>query len=341
MKVLVVGGTGYIGTHVVRRLLDAGHDLAIFHRGQTDAELPPDVCHIFGDRQQLLDFRDEFKQLAPQVVLDVMPYVGQDALTVTQTFRGIAERVVAISSQDVYRSFGILWHLENTPANVTPINEDAPLRSVLYLYRSLAEGTDDLKYNYDKIPVEQVFMSDADLSGTVLRLPVVYGIGDTKHRLFDYLKRMDDGRPFILLENDFARWRWTRGYVENVADAIALAVTNERAKNRIYNIGEPEALTETEWLKSIAGAVGWNGEVIAMPRAALPEHLKPRISFDHDLYVDTNRIRSELDYKERVSRSEALGKTIAWERANPQTDLEPNQFDYAAEDAALKNWQSK
>jgi nucleoside-diphosphate-sugar epimerase len=341
MKVLVIGGTGYIGTHVVKRLLDAGHDPAIFHRGQTNAELPPDVCHIFGVRQRLSDFRDEFKQLAPQVVLDVMPYVERDALTVTQTFRGIAERVVAISSQDVYRSFGILWHLENTPANVTPIVEDAPLRSVLYLYRQLAGGTDDLKYNYDKIPVERVFMSDADLSGTVLRLPAVYGIGDTKHRLFDYLKRMDDRRPFIQLENDFANWRWTRGYVENVADAIVLAISDERAKNRIYNIGEPEALTETEWVKSIARAVGWNGEIIAMPRAELPEHLKPRIWFEHDLYADTTRIRSELDYKERVSRTEALWKTVSWERANPPTDLEPNQFDYAAEGAALTTWQSK
>ena len=341
MRVLVIGGTGFIGTRVVERLLAAGHDTAIFHRGETNAELPPDVCHILGDRQRLFDFRDEFKQLAPQVVLDVIPYVEQDALTVTQTLSGIAERVVAISSQDVYRSFGILWHLENTPANVTPIGEAATLRSVLYPYRALAAGTDDLKYNYDKIPVEQVFVSDADLSCTVLRLPAVYGIGDTKHRLFDYLKRMDDGRPVILLESDFARWRWTRGYVENVADAIALAVTDERAKDRTYNIGEPEALTETEWLKSIAQAVGWNGEIIAMPRAELPEHLKPRIWFDHDLYVDTTRIRIELDYKERVSRNEALLRTIAWERANPPTDLEPHQFDYAAEDAALQNCQSQ
>jgi nucleoside-diphosphate-sugar epimerase len=341
MRILVIGGTGYIGTHVVKRLLDAGHDTTIFHRGKTAVELPPDVCDILGDRQRLFDFRDEFKQLAPQVVLDVMPYVEQDALTVTRTFRGIAERIVAISSQDVYRSFGILLHLENTPANVTPIDEDAPLRSVLYPYRALAEGTHDLKYNYDKIPVEQIFMSAEDLSCTVLRLPAVYGIGDTKHRLFDYLKRMDDRRPFILLESDFANWRWTRGYVENVADAIALAITDERAKTRIYNIGELEALTETEWLECIARAVGWTGEIIARSRAELPEHLKPRIWFDHDLYVDTTRIRIELDYKERVSRSEALLRTIAWERANPPIDLEPQQFDYAAEDAASQNWRSQ
>ena len=100
MKVLVVGGTGYIGSHVVKRLLNAGHDPTIFHRGQTNAELPPHVCHILGDRQQLFDFRDEFKQLAPQIVLDVMPYVERDALTVTQTFRGIAEPIARDASDN-------------------------------------------------------------------------------------------------------------------------------------------------------------------------------------------------------------------------------------------------
>jgi nucleoside-diphosphate-sugar epimerase len=42
-------------------------------------------------------------------------------------------------------------------------------------------------------------MGTAGLPGTVLRLPTVYGPGDYQHRLFEYLKRMDDGRPAILL----------------------------------------------------------------------------------------------------------------------------------------------
>lgn len=341
MKILIIGGTGYIGGQVVRRLVDAEHDVTIFHRGQTSADLPSGVHHIFGDRQQLSDFTDEFKRFAPQVVLDVMPYVEQDAIAVMQTFRGIVERVVAISSQDVYRSYGILWRLENTDPNNTPINEDAPLRSVLYPYRPIAKGEDDLKYNYDKIPVERVFMSNADLPGTVLRLPAVYGVGDKKHRLSEYLKRMDDGRPFILLEGDNAKWRWTRGYIENVANAIALAVTDERAKNRIYNVGELEALTETEWVKSIGQAAGWDGEVIAVPKDILPEHLQSPTSFEHDLYVDTNRIREELGYKEKVSRREALLKTVTWERENPPTETDLNQFDYVAEDEALEKLRGK
>lgn len=336
MKLLVIGGTGFIGTPVVRQLVAVGHDVAVFHRGNTEADLSPDVRHIFGNRQQLSHFTDEFKQFAPQVVLDMIPYVEQDAISVMQTFRGIAERIVAVSSQDVYRSYGILWRREDTTPNTTPIDEDAPLRSVLYPYRPLAKGTDDKKYNYDKIPVERVVMSDTNLRGTVLRLPAVYGIGDKQHRLFECLKRMDDKRPVILLEKDEAQWRWTHGYIENVVDAIVLATTDERAADRIYNVGEKDAMTRTEWVKSIGNAAGWNGEILAVPKDELPEHLKSPTGYEHHLEVDTSRIRNELGYKERVSRNEALSKTVTWERANPPTEIDPKQFDYVAEDAVIE-----
>jgi len=342
MKILVIGGTsGFIGTHAVRQLAIGGHEVTVFHRGQTNADLPPSVRQIFGDRQQLSDFIGEFKRVAPQVVLDMYLRFEQDALTLMQTFRGIAERVIAISSQDVYRTYGILWRRENTEPNITPIKEGAPLRSVLYPYRSIASGEDDPKYNYDKIPIERVVMSDANLSGTVLRLPATYGIGDKQHRLFEYLKRMDDGRPFILLEQDEARWRWTHGYVENVADAIVLVATDERATNRIYNVGEEGALTRTEWVKRIGQAAGWRGEILAIPKDELPGHLKSPTGYEHDLAVDTSRIREELGYKERVSREEALLKTVAWERANPPADVDPEQFDYAAEDAVIEKLKKK
>jgi nucleoside-diphosphate-sugar epimerase len=55
-------------------------------------------------------------------------------------------------------------------------------------------------------------------------------------RVFAYLKRMDDGRPVILLDKVHAQWRWSRGYVEDVAEAVVSAVLNDRAASRIYNI---------------------------------------------------------------------------------------------------------
>ena len=339
MNILVIGGTGgFIGTRAVRKLAAAGHAVTVFHRGLTNAELPPDVRHVFGERERLADFSGEFKRLGPQVVLDMYLRFEREAVALMQTFRGLAERVVAVSSQDVYRTYGILWRNEDGPPNATPVAEDGPLRSVLYPYRRMAEGPGDPKYDYDKIPVERAVMSDRELPGTVLRLPATYGPGDRQHRLFEYLKRMDDGRPFILLGSEEARWRQTHGYVENVADAVALAATDARAAGRIFNVGEEGARSRAEWVREIGRAAGWDGEVVAVPEGLLPEHLRSPASFDYDLVADTGRIRKELGYEERVPRDEALLKTVAWERANPPAEVDPRQFDYRAETAALEKF---
>ncbi|HCJ33637.1 MAG TPA: NAD-dependent dehydratase, partial [Ktedonobacter sp.] len=53
-------------------------------------------------------------------------------------------------------------------------------------------------------------MSDPMLPGTILRLPMMYGPRDKQHRLFEYLKRMDDQRLAIILGEAYARWRWPR-----------------------------------------------------------------------------------------------------------------------------------
>ncbi|HKC63108.1 MAG TPA: hypothetical protein VKB86_05695, partial [Pyrinomonadaceae bacterium] len=152
---------------------------------------------------------------------------------------------------------------------------------------------------------------------------------------FGYLKRMDDRRPAILLEEEQSRWRWTRGYVENVADAIALAVTDDRAMNRIYNVGEAEALTELDWIHAIGHAAGWDGEIVVLPKDALPAHMTSNADYAHHLFTDTSRIRAELGFDERISHQEALHKTIDWERANPPAEIFPAETEYAAEDAIL------
>jgi len=339
MRVLIIGGTGFIGPHVVKWLHKMGHEVTVFHRGQTQAPLPLEVRHILGDRRRLEDFAEEFKRIAPEVVLDMIPITEQDAQTVMSTFKGATRRVVAISSQDVYRAYGKLIGLEPGPPEPVPLKEDAPLRRRLYPYRGPTPRTpeDPHKWldDYDKIPVECVVLGDPKLPGTVLRLPMVYGPGDWQHRLFPYLKRMDDGRPAILLEEGLANWRWTRGYVENVAYAIVLAATEERATGRIYNVGEPEALTMAEWVKAIGQAAGWEGKLVKVPKDRLPPHLVEAINTDQHLVVDTSRIREELGYEEPISRKEALRRTIDWERRHPPDEIDLEMFNYAAEDGVL------
>jgi nucleoside-diphosphate-sugar epimerase len=78
-----------------------------------------------------------------------------------------------------------------------------------------------------------VVLNQPELSSTVLRLPP--SMDRTIPTMFRYLKRMVDRREAILLDEREANWRMTHGYVENVADAITLAVTDTRASG-IYNV---------------------------------------------------------------------------------------------------------
>jgi nucleoside-diphosphate-sugar epimerase len=342
MKVLIIGGTRFIGPPVVRKLHAQGHTVTLFHRGQTTVELPPEITHIYGDRHNLEKFKDEFTRFKPDVVLDMIPITEEDAQQVVNAFQGIAQRVVAISSQDVYRAYGIMINIEHDKIEEGPQDENAPLRQKLYPYRGEKPRKDDdpqrILDDYDKILVEKVVMNDPALPGTVMRLPMVYGPGDNQHRLFEYLKRMDDKRPAIILEETMAQWRWSRSYVENVASAIVLAVTDKRAAKRIYNVAEPEGQTLAEWVKKIGQVTGWQGQVITAPLRKLPESMRPGFNTQQHLVVDTSRLRKELDYQEEVSVDVALAATIAWERGHPPPNIDPAAFDYAAEDEILNTF---
>jgi nucleoside-diphosphate-sugar epimerase len=326
MRILVIGGTRFIGPRVVHRLVRAGHQVAVFHRGRTVAELPPFVQNIQGDRHRLADHVEEFRRFRPDVVVDMIAMTEQDARALVATFRGIAGRLVVISSGDVYRAYGVFTGLEPGPPEPVPIREDAPLRKVLYPYRSAATPGDE-KYDYEKILVERVVMSEASLPATVLRLPMVHGPGDNQHRLAPYLRRMTDGRPAILLNERMAGWRCLRGYVEDVAAAVALAVQHPAAMGQVYNVAEPNAFTEAEWIAKIAAVVGWNGRVISVPEAKMP------VGFNtsQELLVDTTRIRTELGFQEVTAPDDALRATIRWE----QDHLPEQPADYQAEDTLL------
>jgi len=113
MKALALGATGFIGSYVVRQLVDQGHQVVVFHRGGTQVELPDSVCHILGHRRNPPHFRAAFQWVGPDVLLDVIPYIEQHAGDVITTFKGVAGRVVALSSGDVYRNYNGLWSKEH------------------------------------------------------------------------------------------------------------------------------------------------------------------------------------------------------------------------------------
>ena len=334
----MLGGTGFIGPHVIRGLAARGHEIAVFSRGRRQSDVSSGVQFIAGDYRKLPEFRTRFQVLGPAVVIDMIPLTEEDARNVVATFTGITQRLVAASSQDVYRAWGYVTGLETQPVDAH-ITEDSPLREGRYPYRGrpvpvLSEW--DLE-NYDKVLVEQALQSDPNLPASIIRLPMVYGPGDWIHRTFPYLKRMDDGRTAIPIEEGAARWRGPFGYVEDVAEALVLAATHETAAGRIYNVAEPAHRSTAEFIRDIGDAVGWTGRVVELPPGALPGPWSAYRMEQHVL-TDSSRIRRDLGYLETVTRSEAMRRTVAWERGHPPEPIPAGMFDYATEDHALQQY---
>jgi nucleoside-diphosphate-sugar epimerase len=336
MTILTIGATGFIGPHVVRQLIQQGHDVTVFHRGETEADLPDGVRHLHGDRNTLSEHRAAFERLAPDVVIDLVPYTEAQARQAVDVLSGLADRLVALSSSDVYRNYDGWRGVSDHDPDPVPLDEDAPLRATRYPYRGY--GDIDFAYadDYDKLLVERVVMNADILAGTILRLPAVYGPGDPQHRFAPYVRRMDDDRPIILMDAQQAPWRWTHGYVENIAAAIACTATDERATGRIYNVGEPETPTEAERVEAMGRVLGWTGEVVPIPADQLPEHLQAPLDWRYELATDTHRLRDELDYRAPIPFGEALRRAVAWERAQRSADAKPLTDNYAVEDAALR-----
>lgn len=297
MRILVIGGTGFIGPWVARELDRLGHSVAIVHRGQTAGDLPASVERIRGARSQFAELATRFLQFAPDVVVDMILSSERQARELTGLFRGVAGRIVALSSMDVYRACGVLHRTEPGPLEPMPLTEGSPLRQnppypkeAMPKLQKIFTWVDD---EYDKVGVERALAGVRDLPATILRLPMVHGPGDPLHRFFPVIKRVSDGRRAILLEETVAQWRGPRGYVENVAHAVALAVVLERAAGRTYNVAEPESFTELELTRRIASLMDWQGEILALPAEHTPTHLRLPGNFAQHWVPDTRRIRSE------------------------------------------------
>ena len=340
-RVLVVGGTVFIGPSVVRQLAQAGHPVAVFHRGEHEIDLP-DVRHIHGDRDRIAEGRREIADFAPDVVVDMRAMTETQERSVADAVRGIARRLVVVSSMDVYRAYGRLHGTEPGPPLEPPFDEESPLREKLYVYRehtpSVIAQRPPWMDDYDKILVERVALQDSGLAGSVVRFPMVHGERDGQRRFYPIWKRMSDSRRAILMSTKAAAFRSSRTHVDNAAHAVALVATDERAAGRVYNVGEADALPWSEWALLIGKQMTWGGQLVIRPSDEMPAHLRdsrPDV-WDHHLVADTSRIRRELGYREVVSREDGIRRTLAWYAETPAPDPKAaGNLDYEAEDAAL------
>jgi nucleoside-diphosphate-sugar epimerase len=243
----------------VRRLRELGADVTVLHRTNCG-----DASHIHADRSQAGGSWD--------AIVDMFAMTEADARAIAH----VEGRVVVASSADVYRQYDRVRGHENGESDA-PLTESSPLRANLFPYGG----------EYEKILVEQVVR---ERGGTILRLPAVYGPGD--RRLHEWIGAI------VSMSEPQSRWRWTRGYVENVADAIALATIDDRAAGKTFNVGDADSPTEWDWVEMLGGRVN------IVKESPLP------FDWRYDLVTDTSAIRRDLGYKERVGREEAIARTI-------------------------------
>jgi nucleoside-diphosphate-sugar epimerase len=301
----VLGGTGFIGRHVVRRLLDAGAEVSTVQRGRAGAGTG--ARSLAADRADALALRAALADAAPAVLVDMIAYTAADAERLVQSLPASLERLVVISSGDVYWSYGAFLGHEPAERPPGPLDESALLRSTRYPYRAIASGPEDMRYRYEKIDVEEVARDRAPVPVTVLRLPMVYGPNDPQERVAGALARLQSGGGTVRLNAVESEWRCTRGYVEDVAAGIALATLDGRAAGTTYNLGEPDALSEREWLDTIAVAAGVACQVV--PARDVAPSLPANWAIP--LVTDTRRIRSELGYREPVGRLDGVRRSLS------------------------------
>lgn len=113
MRILVIGGTQFVGRHIVEAAIAAGDQVTLFHRGQTHPELFPEVEHLSGDRNS------ELSALATgewEATIDSSAYFPRQVRILAQALGGRGGRYIHISSVSAYR--------EVTSPGLT---EDAPL----------------------------------------------------------------------------------------------------------------------------------------------------------------------------------------------------------------------
>ena len=306
MRVLLLGGTGFIGPRITAQLLSTGHEVGVIHRGHH--HVPPGSVSLLLDRRDRSRLAAALAAFHPEALIDMIAYTVTDVDVVLPALRQHLRHVTLISSGDVYRAYGAFLRLEPPPSSPGPAAEAGELRRSRYPYRGQALSPDDLLHDYDKILVEERYRAHSPVPVTTLRLPMVYGPGDPHRRVAADVRRLRDAPEGLLqLHSAEATWRCTRGYVDDVAAAIAVATVHPDAPGKTYNIGESDALTTQEWLTGLAQTFNLPTTIHPSPFVA-PSH---PADWSVSVVSTTSRIRSELAYVEPVGRATGLRHCVS------------------------------
>src|SRR3954454_10460127 len=262
MRILVIGGTSFVGRHMAQTALDRGHEVTLFNRGKTNPDVLPQAERLTGDRDSDLSALDGRSWDA---TVDVCAYVPRQVRTLLDALGAGAGHYTFISTISVYGDVGV----------DSGFDEDAPLLE--------PEWADELtmeKYGELKVACEQVAREIAGDRLLVIRPGYVIGPHDKTHRFTYWVERVAEGRSPMAGPDEAQPLQGVDG-----RDLAAFTVAQvEQGTVDTFHVTAPEpAPSFAEWLQTIADAVDvalpeihWIGAHDDLPLSA-PEDWWPQM----------------------------------------------------------------
>ena len=300
MKVLFIGGTGFISTAVSRMVIERGMELYLLNRGIRSAEFPG-AHQLTGDIHNPESMRNALKDLSFDVVVNWIAFTPEDVERDLQTFSGRTKQFVFISSASAY---------QKPPVNYV-ITESTPLKNPYW------------DYSRNKIACEDLLMKayrDEDFPVTIVRpsytyntyLPIAIG-GFGCYTLAD---RMLKGKPIIIHGDGSSLWVNT--HAEDFAKGFLGLLGNDKAIGEVFHITSDEVLSWNQIYKTIADILGVEAKIVHIPSEFIVK-LVPRLTGDllgdktWSSIFDNSKIKSFVpEFQATISFHEGIRRAIEW-----------------------------
>lgn len=253
MKVLVIGGTLFIGRHLVKELLKAGHDVTVLHR-KPGHELGKRVGEIVADRNDPAAMRQALDGQRFEVVFDnVYDWErGTTAAQVEGTVHACGDRLMRYVFMSSVAAYGDgLNHYEGDP--LAPDNHPDP-------------------YTRNKAMTERMLFRLHQRTGIpvcTFRPPFVYGPGSSFYREAFFWDRMRLGRPIIVPGDGHRLMQFV--YIHDLVTACLRAMEQPAAAGEAFNIGAPRPISQSEYVAVLADVAGFAPQVIRVPREVIQQ----------------------------------------------------------------------
>ena len=328
MRVLVVGGTRFLGHELAWRLLAAGHEVTLFNRGTLADTFGSRVERLRGDRTTG-DFARLLAGREWDAAVDFAAYDGRDGRQAAEVLGGRVGHYVVVSTGQVYLV------REGRPSPAREEDYDGPL--VPAPSDPFDRGQWD--YGMGKRALEDVLAeawSKSRFPATRLRIPMVNGERDHFRRMERYLWRMLDGGPLVLPGGGGHRVRHV--YSGSVVRLVLAILGDARTFGGAWNLAQDETPTLGEMLELVARALGASPRLVDVPRervvaAGLDPLLLSPFSGAWMSFLDPSRAKAELGFVHEPLAG-YVGRIVASFLARPPAELPPG-LERRADELAL------